>query len=147
MKLPVIGRVAVVEDLDLDPIEVPVVAYTIDRKEVEETFRFRPMQPAGATLDILKATGPNGEAPTALVMQFLDECLLEEDRDSWELFLHRPDLMIEQSVLAQIYRGISEVYANRPTPAWSESDGGGSVAGPTSPAAPRAKASRSKPKR
>lgn len=141
MRLPAIGRVEDVSELNVDPIEVPLVAYTSDREEVEEVFRFRPAQPAGATLDVLMATGADGKLPTQMIFRFLDECLVEEDRVKWRVFLDRPDLIIEQSVLAQVYRGIMEVYAARPTPRWSDSGGGGSPAGPASQAAARSKAS------
>lgn len=151
MKLPAIGRVENVDDLDLDPIEVPVIAYMLNKEEVEQTFRFRPVQPAGAALDILKATGADGGVPVGVVMRFLDECVLAEDREAWELFLHRADLVIDQAILVRIYQAVSEVYSDRPTPRWSDSDGGGSASATTSlaavPSAASASKKRTSPKR
>lgn len=143
MDLPAIGRVEDPTTLDLDVINVPVVGYTMDREEVEEVFRFRPMQPAGASLDILKATSGDGSVPIAPVMRYLDSCLMEDDLASWHEFLHRPDVMIEQTVLVKIYQAISEVYAARPTPRWSGSGGGGPKTPRTSPGARRSRASTS----
>lgn len=145
-RLPAIGRVADTEEIDLDPIEVPVIGYTLDKTEVEEVFKFRPVQPAGATINILLATGAGGAIPIAEVMQFLQDCLLAEERERWSDFLNDPGIMIEQSVLGILYRELMEVYANRPLLRWSDSGGGGKPAGQTSPAARVARGSRSKPK-
>lgn len=140
-KLPAVGRVDNIDDVDLDPIEVPVVGYTIEKEEIEEVFRFRPVQPAGATLDILLYVSVDGSTPVAKVMHFLEECVLAEDRERWRDFLNDPAIMIEQSVLAQLYRALMEVYAARPTMPSSALSGGGKPGGRTSRAASAAKAS------
>ena len=49
MELPIIGQVENPEDLDLDPVVVPLAAYTLDRKEVIERFPFKPTMPAAVS--------------------------------------------------------------------------------------------------
>lgn len=146
-KLPAVGRVEDPQELDLDPIEIPVVGYTLRREEAEETFSFRPVQPAGATIDILLSLTESGSVPVPKIMGFLQECLVTSDRDRWNDFLNDPDIMVEQSTLAQLYQALMEVYANRPTLRSSASGGGGRPVKRTSTAAraARASASRRKP--
>lgn len=126
---PVFGRVADIEEYDLEPIRITLIGYRLDKTEVAREFRFRPVQPAGATLDIVKAMDGAGRVPTSLVMEYLDESLLADERVDWDLFLRDPEVMIEQTVLAQLYQHLTEMYTGRPTPPPFVSSGGGSRTG------------------
>src|SRR3954453_14773074 len=133
MELKPIGRVKDIDELILEPIIIPVIGYTMDKEEVEERFVFRPVQPAGAAMDVLRLTLPNGNVPINTVMHYLDSCLLDEEQlQRWNEFLERSDVMIEQNVLVEIYKALTEAYAARPTLQWSGSPTGGSFTEPTS---------------
>jgi len=144
MELEPVGRVAEPDKLDMEPIVVPIVGYSIDREEVIEKFRFRPVQPAGAALDVLRATDAHGNAPLGPVMRYLERCLLSDEQERWREFLDRDDVFIEQTVLVDLYQRITEAYAERPTLPSSVSANGGSTTKPTPPGGARARASTSK---
>lgn len=81
MELEPIGRVDDPDDLDLEPIIIPIVGYIRlpggGREEVIERIEFRPVQPTGAGLAVLRQTRADGNVPVAPVMKFLDACVLE----------------------------------------------------------------------
>lgn len=142
MELEPIGRIDDVDDLDLDPIVVPIVGYTMDREEVIEKFKFKPMAPAGATLGILRSTQSNGTIPIGPVMLWLDKCLLDEaELERWTEHLNNDQVMIESTVLVDTYRALTEAYTARPTRPPSGSPSGGPRTRRTSPAARRSRAS------
>lgn len=148
MELEPIGRVDDVNDLDLEPVIAPIVAYERKSKlEVIEKFRFRPMAPAGATFDVLRAMGPNGETPVSLIMAYLDASVLPEDSEALQEFLHRADIEIDPTTVAKVYRALSEVYGARPTMPSANSSGTGKPTKRTSVGVSRAQASRSRTSR
>lgn len=132
MKLPVFGRVADPNALDLEPIEAPVVGYTLDKQEVLQVVRFRPMSPTWGALEMARHTDAEGNVPTATAIDFLESCVLAEDSDTWRTFLQRPDVFIEESTVLDLYRAVLEVYGNRPTQRSSDSASGASQPGATS---------------
>ncbi len=144
MELEPIGRVDNLEDFDLDPIVVPIVGYTIDKEEVIQPIRFRPVQPTGAGLAILRQTRPDGNVPIGPVLHFLDECIMFDDRDLWEKFVNDETIFIEQTTLIELYKRLTEVYAARPTTRRSASPGTRPSSTPTSRAVARSRASTSK---
>jgi len=143
----VVGRVENPEQLDLQPLEIEVVGYTLERKEVAETFRFRPVPPTGAALAIVRQTMPNGNVPLGPVLDYLDKCLLEEDQQRFQDYLNRDDVMIEQAAVIDLYTALTEFYTARPTRPPSDSASTGSSAKRTSRAAARSAASPSKTSR
>jgi hypothetical protein len=124
VKLQPIGRVENPDELDLDPIEVPIVAYANDRSEVITEIRFRAVQPMGASLDVLRETRGDGNVPLSEAIKFLDDCILLEDRKKWEALIHDPELTIEQTTYSVLYRELCSVYAARPTQRLSGSHSG-----------------------
>jgi hypothetical protein len=147
MELDPVGRVENPEELDFEPIVIPVVGYTRDHKEVVEKARFRPLPPAGQTVEVLRSMAPNGGVRASQMMSFLDACVLEDGREAWAAFLDSPDVEIEQATLAGVYSALMEAYAARPTMPPASSAAGGKKTKQTSQAASRAKASRSKKSR
>ncbi|HWF25177.1 MAG TPA: hypothetical protein VG275_07010 [Solirubrobacteraceae bacterium] len=143
----VIGRVENPSEQDLTPQEITLVGYTLEREEVSETFRFRPVVPAGAQLEIIRHTDQAGNVALPPVIAFVEECLLEDELDAFRAFLHRPDVMIEQGTIIGLYRALTEYYAARPTRRPSASASTGQPAKRTSRAAARSAASRSKTSR
>jgi hypothetical protein len=140
----VIGRIADPAQLDLDPLELVLVGYTLEREEVSQPLRFRPVIPAGAQLEVIRHTLPNGNVPAPQVIAFVEECVLAEDLDAFREFLHRPDVMIASETVIELYRTLTEFYAARPTRQRSASASGGQRARRTSRAAARSAASASK---
>lgn len=140
----VFGRVDDPSELELDAPELTLVGYTLDKEEVSQAFRVRPMIPAGAQLEIVRHTLPDGSVPLPQVVDFVEECVLASDLDAFKAFLHRPDVMIEQGTIIELYRWLSEYYAARPTRRRSASASSGSQPRRTSRGAARARASRSK---
>lgn len=145
-----IGRVEHPEELDLDPLVVPIVGYTRDKQEIVEEFRFRSVQPTGAALNILRQSRLDADGdlvtPMPQLMAFLDSCVLPEDRETWQGWLDKTnnEIYVEQDTLMAVYRALSEFYSARPTMRRSSSDGGPSSISPTSMAASREKASTSR---
>ncbi len=140
MKLDPIGRVEKPDEMDLDPIVIPVVGYTLDREEVVEEIRFRPMQPAGAAFDLLANANADGEVPIRAIMRFLEKCVMPDDAQKFRDHLDRDDLVFDHGVMMQIHVALNEVYAARPTTLRSASSGGGQPTKRTSRAAARSQA-------
>ena len=147
MRVAAVGRVEHPEDIDLEPIEVPVIGYTVDHEEVEEIFSFRGVQPTGASIEVLRNINDDGNVPVKLILDFVDACLLGSDQEKWKEFVNDPDVYIEQDTLIELYKTIMEVYAARPTMPPSDSRSGRGNSKQTSQAAARKKASTGKKSR
>jgi hypothetical protein len=144
MELEPIGRVENPDDLDFEPIVIPVVGYTRKGKEVLHKAQFRSVAPAGQTVAVLRNMAPSGGVPAAQMMTFLDACVLAEDREAWNAFLDNSEVEIEQSTLVRVYAALMETYAARPTMPPGDSSGTGKTTKQTSRAASRSRASRSR---
>jgi hypothetical protein len=145
MRLDAVGRVTNPDELDFEPIVVPVIAYDEDHNEVEFEVKFRAVQPTGAAMKVMRATDAEGNIPTATALLFLEECVIVSERKAWQEFLDDPGLYIERSTLVQLYERLTEVYAGRPTRRRSASSGGRRASATTSPAAAPSTASTSSP--
>ncbi len=141
MQLDPIGRVESPDGFDLDPIVIPIVGYTLDRTEVVEEIRFRPIQPAWASLQVIETTNAAGNIDLKQVMHFLSKCVLAEDVEKWREFLDRDDVMFEQTIFVELYKALSAAYAHRPTMLSSVSEAGGSRTRRTSRGGARSRAS------
>ena len=119
------GRVTNLDDLKVEPLEVTIIGYTKDKEEVSETFLFKPVEPTGTALDVLRQADSKGNVPLKLVIQFLDDCLLnKEEFEKWSTFLSADGVYIQPETLAEVYKGITEIYGQRPTKRRSSSTGG-----------------------
>jgi hypothetical protein len=143
----VIGRVTDPQDLDLEPLSITLCGYTLEHEEVSETFRFRPTVPTGAALEIIRHTGPDGNVPVGIVLDYVDKCLLEADQAPFRAFLDRDDVMIQGNALVDLYQSLLELYSARPTRRPSGSASTSPLAKRTSRAAARSAASKSKSSR
>lgn len=143
-----VGRVENPDELDLEPVRVPLVGYTLEGKEVSETFQFRPQVATGASLDVIRQTDAQGNTQLDAIFKYLDRSLLDDsERDAYNTFLNRDDVMIKAGALLDLYRALSSYYAARPTKLSSGSASTGSAAKRTSRAAARSRASTSRAKR
>jgi hypothetical protein len=143
----VIGRVENPTELDLEPQEIELVGYTLEHEEVSQTFRIRPVVATGAALDIIRHTDVAGNVPLGPVLEYVDKCLLEADQAPFKAFLDRPDVMIQNTALVDLYRVLVEFYSARPTRRPSGSASTPSPRKVTSRAGARSAASRSKSSR
>lgn len=144
MQLQPIGRVEDPQTLDLEPIVVPVVGYDKDHAEHIEEFRFRPIQPTGASLKVLREQDEQGNVPVKTVLTFLDKCLMAEDHDRWEAFLDDPHVFVGQDTIVALYEAVMQVYAERPTVRQSASRSGAAISKRTSGGAARGRPSTGK---
>lgn len=143
-ELPAVGRVENPDELDLDPIVVPVVGYTLDRQEVVEKFTFRPTMPAGEWFDIVNDADNLGVITDHKLARYLLAALVDDkERERWSTFLHRNDIIFPVSRLGDLYSTLTEYYAARPTMRPAASRGTRPTTRRTSGAARRSPASRS----
>lgn len=147
MEIPIVGKVEAPESRELDPLIVPVAAYTATGKEVIERFAFRPTIPLGAVMRAFEQIQPNGALGNGPILKFLQKCLLPDDRERFLEFLDRDDLEIEAQLIVDIYTAVMEFWAARPTLPRSASASGTPQQKRTSRAAARSKASTSKSSR
>jgi hypothetical protein len=129
-ELQVVGRVPNPEQIETDPIILPVCAYTIDREEVIERFPFRPMLPLGVAALLERLGGSEVAVNTVIVL--LHDCLMADAVERWERFLDRDDLLIDAATLAEGWKALLECYAARPTLLPSGSSRTGKRSGRTS---------------
>ena len=141
MRLDPIGVVEHPEQIDLEPITIPVVGYRIkDRKPVEEEFNFHASRPWGVVLALFESETEKEFAERTI--GWLSYCMLSyEERVRWKAFLLREDIAIAQSTVEEVYKALAETYAGRPTLPLSDSSGGGKRTKQTSRAGSRARAS------
>jgi hypothetical protein len=139
-RLEPIGRVADPDDLDLEPVEIELIGYTSDKEEVSYLCQFRPVQPTGAAVELMRQINPDGDVPVSVVLAYLDAAVLDGTQEEWSEFINRPDIFIEQTALLSLYETIIEFYAARPTRQRSGSHNGRVTTAKTSRAAARSKA-------
>ena len=132
MRLQEIGRVADPRSLNLEPIVVPVVAYTRDYQAREIELEFHPMAPTQAALEMIGSTDEKGDVTISVAFSYLQRCMLPESLERWQKFLADPDLEVPPQTVVGVYQGVCEVYAGRPTERQSDSPAGVTTAAPTS---------------
>lgn len=141
--MPTLDVVGQQENPEVEPVVVPVAAYTIKTgKEVIERFAFRPTMPPGVLAFIermggrLQLDASNiGEGVVNSTLAALQDCLMGDERERWHEWIGRDDLVIEATTIVELFKALFEEYAERPTRPRSSSGGTGSRAKPTSKAA------------
>ena len=128
--------------IEVEPIIVPIVGYDLKRKEVITDIRFVGTVPAGAVLDMLRATNANGDVDYTAALDYLDNCVYPDDREKWHELLHGTKITVSMATLLLVYTAIGEQYTKRPTKQRSGSRGGRSSTKPTTRAAASSRASR-----
>jgi hypothetical protein len=133
-ELAVVGKVDDPDELDLDPVVVPVCAYKIEtREEVIEKFPFRPVMPPGTVAYLERIGGQTAGVNVAVAV--LNDCVIADARERWDEFLGRDDLAIEATTLADLFKALVEHYGERPTKRSTGSSRTGTRSGRTSRAA------------
>jgi hypothetical protein len=123
-KLEPIGRVANPEEIE--PLTIPIVGYTNEGTEVVTEITFRPEFPAGKFRDLMKTADAEGNIGQGAILDYLDSCVLQADREAWHELLYSEDVNIAQTTVVAVYRDLAEFYAgrNRPTKPSSGRSGG-----------------------
>ena len=149
MRLEPIGRVEHPEQADVEPITIPICGIDPAKHEnVCEEFSFQPTLPWGNTFALIEQIEGGGGRLAGNTIKWLRTCLVsDEERDRFQLFLERGDVLIEQSTIEGVYEALAETYAARPTLPRTGSNGTGGSTKRTSQAASRAAASRSRKSR
>ena len=142
----VVGEVENPQDIDLEPIPIEVVGYTREgHKRVGEVFNFRASLPFANTLALIDQVEQGTGRMAGNTIKWLKNCLVSaEEGERFWAYLLRDDLEIAQQTLESTYEALAEVYAARPTLPSAVSSNGGRPTKQTSPAASRARASKSK---
>jgi hypothetical protein len=147
MRLEPIGKIENLQEIDLDPITVPVCGIKPKPKpeNVCEDFNFRPMVSWGNTFALVDAV-ESGEANLAWnAVKWLRNALVDdEERERFQTFLSRSDVLIGEDTLTALVEALRETWAARPTMPQPSSNGTSPSTKRTSAAASRARASRSK---
>jgi hypothetical protein len=144
MELEPVGRIENLEEENFEPIVMPIVGYDTDGDEVITRIRFRPWIPTKKSFDMAAVT-VKGITPTSTVMEYLEKCVLKEDRGAWNELLDSDDVFIKIETFGEIAQALGSIYnGERPTKQRSDLSGGGQATKPTTRAAATAKVSTSK---
>jgi hypothetical protein len=131
--------------IDIDPITIPVVAWSLTTgKKAIEKFEFRPTLPYGASFALYDSVDGKGDPRPGRVVNYICKCLMPADLERWKAFLDSDELMVEQDTISTVFTTLTEIYSARPTLPRSSSSPTGKPTKATSPAASRARASRSR---
>lgn len=114
-ELKPIGRLSNLDDLDTEPLTVPIIGYTEDKQEVETKIRFVGTLPAGASLDMIRATDANGRISNAAALDYVDNCVHAEDKEAWDELLHGTAVIVRITTVLEVYQALAEFYTKRPT--------------------------------
>lgn len=149
MRLAPIGQVKDGEQLDIEPITIPVCG--VDREKGEtvcEEFAFRSTLPWGNTFALIEAVEQNANTMAGNTIKWLRNCLIsDKERERFQTFLISPTIEVEQSTIEGLYEALAEVYASRPTLPRTTSTGTGGQTEPTSKGSSAKPASTSKRRR
>ena len=139
MKIEPIGKVANLDELDFEPLTVPVVGYTDNLKEVITDIRFRAVVPPGFGLDMISDVDKNGNVQVAAALRFIQACLLPDDREKWNELIRSDTVNVTSETVSAVYHAIGEFYAKRP---FTKQPGSRNGRGSTDTTSPGAASSR-----
>ena len=148
MRLEPIGVIEDLDEIDYEPITVPIVGYTNDKEQVTTDITFRAAQSLGSSLDLIRQMGIDDKGkpiiPIAAILEFLDAAILDTSRVAWDNLIRDEEVNVEQTTLVELYKILAAQYANRPTQQQSASHNGRTTPKKTSRAAASAKGSTSR---
>ena len=106
------------------------VTFDIESEDRKETFTAVPAIPGARLLDfIADADSNDGGKAAAAIIDFLVDCVVEDDKERFKSALHDPDFSIDVEVLGSITEFLVGEYTQRPTTAPASSAGGQSTNG------------------
>lgn len=119
MELDPIGAVDRPQDLDLDPVTIPIVGYKVHNgKNVPVTtkIRFKSRPPLGYIRRKLKEGADLSRMNGNAVVEYLEVVAIEEDKEKWSDLIFSDDIFLDHSTLRQVFEKLQEVYSGgRPT--------------------------------
>ena len=124
-----------------EPVSVPIVGYSKKGAEVTTVIRFAGKLPAGVALDMIKVTDTLGNVDFNEAIKYVDGCVIDEDREKWNILVHDTEVIIDQTVLLAVYEKLGAFYTGRPTKQRSDSPTGARSTNTTSRPAARSRKS------
>ena len=110
---------------NLEPVVQPIIAHLLtDGTEVIERFAFQPKLGVAARHYAETKTGQDADIYVAV----LTLMLMPAERDRFNEFVHRDDLLLEVDVLKEAFRALWGHYGRRPTQPTRASKRGGKPA-------------------
>lgn len=106
-------KVKEVEELEAVTFDIE---YKKDAKNKSEEFTALPNQPGAVILDFISDadSGDGGRAAAALIT-FIDNALVDEDKERFNSIIRDPAINVDIEVLAAICEHLISEYASRPT--------------------------------
>ena len=114
MRLPAVGKIEDVAELDYEPVTIPIIGYTQKKKEVETDIDFVGSVPAGAIMDIISASDKNGNVNHVAALKYVDTCVHPDNREKWDALIHGATVNVSTDTIIEVYVKLGEYYANRP---------------------------------
>ena len=146
-ELEAVGRIENPEDLNFEPVTVPVIGYNMDGEEVEFLLHCGPTMPMGTMLKLMTQSKVNAKGKPVfdekLVAQFLERCVLPDSKEAWRDFLDDPEIEVSAETIGAVYGALMDYYTDRPTSQRSDSPTGPAPTKRTSRGAATAKGSTS----
>lgn len=119
MKLQPVGRiVANPDDLDLGPIEVPIIGYKKTSKgnvEVETVIKFKRKVPYGFFKDAVENNVDLSALTPTDQLQYLTISVEDEDKEKFMELIFGDELYVERATIREVFRVVDEARAARPT--------------------------------
>lgn len=106
------------------------VTFDIETEDKTESFTAVPAIPGARLLDFISdADSQDGGRAAGAIIEFLTDCIVEEDKERFSATLRDPKISIEIETLAAICEFLVGEYTQRPTTASVESATGRSNTG------------------
>ena len=110
MRLDPVGEVKNLNELDVEPVTIPIVSYDEDKNKVVTEIRFMRHVPLGFGIDMIKATKADGTIDPKYMVDFVLDCVVDEDQESFDDLIRRKDIFTEISTLRKVYDSLGEIY-------------------------------------
>lgn len=130
-------HVSAVPDDSLDPVEIEIEGTDTKGVPIKPiTFRCRQEIKGAVITQLVKVAEKDvGGAGFMLMTDFIDSVLEPDELSRYNEAIHSDEIMVKLEHLAEIGKGLLEVYSGNPTNAPSGSTSGSTPTGPTSMAA------------
>lgn len=142
-----IGRLKNINEDTFKPHTISVVGYSDVGEEIITDIRFRAKPPFRFVLDMIRAGAEVTVKQPVDALNYLDQCVLKDDKESWEKLLDSEDVNVEWQTIVDVYVELIGLYSGnkkRPLAKASSSRGGPSSTKRTSSGAAKSRASTSK---
>lgn len=132
------------ENIEVEPVTVPILGYTIKGKPVTTRIQFIGAQPAGAAMGLIRAQDERGNINHVVAMKYVDKCVHPDDREKFDELIDGKDVFVSTDTIVEVYVKLSTWYVDHPMTQRSGSRGGRGATKPTTRAAASSRASTKK---